>query len=67
MFCPFCSSDSGRALREALGDAPIAISLFATLLPFLILAVLVAWTRWLVSTAMQGRPIEPNGAPARKR
>ena len=71
MFCPFCSTDGGRALRQALGEAPIAVSLFATLLPFLVLAVAVVAIRSWATTAVQARAGEPsrqargNDEPAR--
>ena len=48
MSCPVCSSDAGRALRDALADGPVALSLLATLLPFAALAVVVRWVQALI-------------------
>lgn len=61
MSCPFCASDAGRALRDALADAPIALSLFATLLPFLILALGVVWIQSIISATAQARRVGPLG------
>jgi hypothetical protein len=49
MSCPVCASEAGRALREALQSGPVAIPLLATVGPFVVLAVIVAWVRFIVA------------------
>jgi hypothetical protein len=58
MGCPICSSTSGHALREALGEVPVAHSLLATALPFVILAVIVAWLKSLIPMRAQAKRID---------
>jgi hypothetical protein len=43
--CPICSTENGRILRQALWDAPIALSLAAVLLPFLALVAIALVVR----------------------
>jgi hypothetical protein len=63
MSCPICSTDNGRLLREALWDVPVGVPLLATLLPFLVLAVLIASIRWLVVGTVPERALEAVALP----
>jgi hypothetical protein len=46
MCCPICSTDAGRALREALLNGPIVVALAATVGPFAVLGLILGWAHW---------------------